>query len=85
MLSTRSSSIGGVEPTAENSAYALSGTPDVYLIPCGTDSMRAPLSGEEDIIRNWKVQDQALPLHYNLAASVEDVMLYLSTYSHSGN
>jgi hypothetical protein len=62
-------SIGGVVPTAQNSANALSGTPYVYLIPCGVDSMRAPLSGDSDLIRSWTVQDQALPLPYNLGAS----------------
>ena len=59
---------GGVETTAENSALALSATPYVYLIPCGEDCMRAPPLGDTDIVRRWSVQDQALPLPYNLGA-----------------
>lgn len=47
---------------------ALSATPYVYLIPCGTDYMRTPL-GDTGDIRSWQVVDQALPLPYNLGAS----------------
>ena len=57
---------GGVETTSENSALALSATPYVYLIPCGEDCMRAPPLGDTDLVRRWSVQDQALPLPYNL-------------------
>jgi hypothetical protein len=51
------------------SASALSATPYVYLIPCGSDIMRAPPLGDSDILRAWTVQDQALPLPYNLGAN----------------
>ncbi|MCF7673903.1 MAG: hypothetical protein K9N23_00350 [Akkermansiaceae bacterium] len=47
---------------------ALSATPFVYLIPCGTDSMRAPL-GDTGAVRSWRVVDQALPLPFNLGGS----------------
>ncbi len=47
---------------------ALSATPYAYLIPCGMDYLRAPL-GETGVIRSWQVNDQALPLPYNLGAS----------------
>ncbi len=59
---------GGVETTAENSSVALSASPYVYLIPCGNDMMRSPPLGDNDWVRSWSVQDQALPLPYNLGA-----------------
>lgn len=57
------------EVAAANGAYALSATPYVYLIPCGNDVKRAPPLGDTDTIRTWTVQDQALPLPYNLGAN----------------
>jgi hypothetical protein len=51
------------------SANSLSATPYVYLIPCGSDIMRAPPLGDTDLLRAWTVQDQALPLPYNLGAN----------------
>lgn len=48
---------------------ALSATPYVYLIPAGIDSMLAPPFGDTNTVRSWLVQDQALPLPYNLGAS----------------
>ena len=62
-------SIGGPPVDSSNSASVLSATPYVYLIPCGNDCMRAPPLGDKDIFRTWKVQDQAMPLPYNLGAS----------------
>ena len=61
--------IGGTTVTSANKANALSATPYVYLIPCGNDCMRAPPLGDTDTIRSWTVQDQALPLPYNLGAN----------------
>ena len=58
-----------VTVTSANSAFALSATPYVYLIPCGNDVKRAPPLGDTDTIRTWTVQDQALPLPYNLGAN----------------
>ena len=57
---------------------ALSATPYVYLIPTGTDYMRAPPLGETDIIRGWKVADQALPLPFNLGATAFSTGSYVS-------
>ncbi len=48
---------------------ALSATPYVYLIPTGTDYMRAPPLGDTDVVRGWDVRDQALPLPFNLGAT----------------
>ena len=63
------SAVSITEVTDANRAYALSATPYVYLIPCGNDVMRAPPLGDTDTIRTWTVQDQALPLPYNLGAN----------------
>jgi len=57
---------GGPATTASN---ALSATPYVYLIPCGSDYMLAPPLGDTNTLRSWTVHDQALPLPYNLGAS----------------
>ncbi len=54
---------------ASSSANALSATPYVYLIPCGLDYMLAPPLGDTNILRSWKVEDQALPLPFNLGAN----------------
>jgi hypothetical protein len=51
------------------SANALGATPYVYLIPCGNDSMLAPPLGDTNTARTWTVQDQALPLPYNLGGT----------------
>ncbi len=51
------------------SANALGATPYVYLIPCGNDSMLAPPLGDTNTARTWSVQDQALPLPYNLGGT----------------
>ena len=55
-------------PTS-NSPNGLSATPYVYLIPCGSDYLRAPALGDTNTIRIWNVHDQALPLPYNLGAT----------------
>ena len=59
-------SIGGPPLDPTNAPYILSATPYVYLIPCGNDIMRAPPLGDTDTLRSWTVQDQALPLPFNL-------------------
>lgn len=48
---------------------ALSATPYLYLIPTGNDYMLAPPLGDTNTIRVWQVQDQALPLPFNLGNS----------------
>jgi len=65
----RDASIGGPALDSTNQSFILSATPYIYLIPCGNDIMRAPPLGDTDTFRSWTVQDQALPLPYNLGAS----------------
>jgi len=59
-------SIGGPPLDSSNRSFILSATPYVYLIPCGNDLMRSPPLGDTDTVRTWTVQDQALPLPFNL-------------------
>ncbi len=54
---------------ALTSPNALSAAPYVYLIPTGTDYLRAPAFGDTGAIRGWDVKDQALPLPFNLGAT----------------
>jgi hypothetical protein len=59
----------GSSGSASSSPNALSSTPYLYLIPCGSDRMLAPPLGDTNTLRSWTVHDQALPLPYNLGAS----------------
>lgn len=59
---------GGGAPVT-SSTNSLGATPYVYLIPCGNDSMLAPPLGDTNTVRTWTVQDQALPLPFNLGAT----------------
>ena len=59
----------GAGSPASGDPNALSATPYVYLIPCGSDYMLAPPLGDTNTLRSWTVHDQALPLPYNLGAS----------------
>jgi hypothetical protein len=68
--------LGGIEAVTPpdpnlgwNDSNALSATPYVYLIPAGVDSMRSPPLGDTSSIRSWTVEDQAVPLPFNLANS----------------
>lgn len=67
----------GAGSPASGSANALSATPYVYLIPCGSDYMLAPPLGDTNTLRSWTVHDQALPLPYNLGASAFNTTNFL--------
>lgn len=64
---------GGTSPGDPNTGFtdptALSATPYIYFIPAGSDSMRAPPLGDTSVIRTWNVDDQAIPLPFNIGAS----------------
>ena len=64
---------GGTSPSDPDAWYldplALSATPYIYLIPVGVDAMRTPPLGDETAIRNWSVNDVAIPLPFNVGAS----------------
>jgi hypothetical protein len=65
-------SIGASSPsdpfTAFTDSTALSATPYVYLVPAGVDSMRSPL-GNGSVVRRWSVEDQAVPLPFNVGGA----------------
>ena len=67
---------GSPNSNAEN---ALSAVPYVYLIPVGMDRMLAPPLGDTNTIRTWKVDDQALPLPYNLGATAFNGTQFFNT------
>jgi hypothetical protein len=54
---------------ALNDPDALSATPYLYVIPTGTDYLLAPPLGGQNVERGWLVEDQAIPLPFNLGAS----------------
>jgi hypothetical protein len=61
------------DPTAGTPALAdpdaLAATPYLYVIPTGSDYMYAPPLGNELFERSWLVEDQAIPLPFNIGAS----------------
>jgi hypothetical protein len=52
-----------------SASNALNATPYAYLIPVGTDYMLAPPLGDSGAVRAFNVNDQALPLPFNLGAT----------------
>jgi hypothetical protein len=48
---------------------ALAATPYIYLVPVGVDSMRSPPLGDSGKVRNWSVDDVAIPLPFNIGGS----------------
>jgi hypothetical protein len=48
---------------------ALAANPFVYLIPVGADIMRSPPLGDTSTLRQWKVDDVAIPLPFNIGGS----------------
>ncbi len=64
---------GGASPPDPDLGFldpnALSATPYVYLIAAGEDSMRSPAIGDQSIVRTWQVEDQAIPLPFDIGGS----------------
>lgn len=64
------SEIGASSPADPDLGFldpdALSATPHIYLIPTGVDSMRSPPLGDVSTVRSWSVDDQAIPLPFNI-------------------
>jgi len=64
---------GATSPEDPSSGFldplALAGTPYVYLIPVGVDSMRSPPLGDSSKIRSWSVEDVAIPMPFNIGGS----------------
>ena len=68
--SATTTAIGAVSPSDPYTAYtdgtALSGTPNVYLVPAGVDSIRSPIE-KSSVVRTWSVVDQAIPFPFNIS------------------
>lgn len=47
----------------------LSATPYIYLIPVGMDSIRAPVPADTNIVRSWQIEDQAIPLPFDIGGA----------------
>ena len=62
---------------ALNNPDALAATPYLYIIPTGTDYFLAPPLGGQNIQRAWLVEDQAVPLPFNLGASAFNTSQFL--------
>ena len=66
---TTTTAIGATSPTDPYTAFtdgtALSGTPYVYLVPAGVDSLRSPIE-KSSVVRMWTVVDQAIPYPVNI-------------------
>ena len=64
---------GGTSPADPPLSFldtkALDGSPFIYLIPVGVDSMRSPPLGDTSTIRTWDVADVAIPLPFNIGGS----------------
>lgn len=79
-------SSGGASPSDPSLWFldplGLSATPYVYLIPVGVDSMRSPPIGDAGVIREFAVEDVAIPLPFNIGAiDFASGGLYLSSDS----
>lgn len=66
-------SLGGQSPPDPGLAFTdpngLSATPYIYLIAAGEDSMRSPPLGDQSTVRTWQVEDQAIPLPFDVGGA----------------
>ena len=70
----------GYERLTEQTAGGLAVEPNVYLVPVGSDYMRAP-DGEARKLLKWNVVDQVLPLPYALGSTQLDDAFWISSFS----
>jgi hypothetical protein len=55
---------------------ALGAAPYVYLIAAGADSMRAPALGDSPVVRSWQIEDQAIPLPFDIGGAMSATSSY---------
>ena len=70
----------GYENLTEQSASGLAVEPNVYLVPVGSDYMRAPAGGGRTLVK-WNVIDQVLPLPYSIGSTQLDDVFWISSFS----
>ncbi len=51
---------------AVSTGGGLANTPHIYLVPAGADIIRSPSDLTGNTLRSWQVQDQAIPVPYNI-------------------
>ncbi len=67
-FATKVRSVGVWFSNYNNLGSGISNTPRVYLIPTGSDIMRSPTEGPNEL-RHWKIIDQKLPPPFTLGAN----------------
>ena len=83
------SNTGAVSPLDPNLGFtdpnALSGTPFVYLVAAGSDSMRSPAIGDSSVVRSWQVEDQAIPMPFDIGGADLNTGIFTTGRSLSEN
>ena len=70
----------GYERLTTQTADGLAIEPNVYLVPVGSDYMRAPAGNERKLVK-WNIVDQVLPLPYSIGSTQLDDVLWISSFS----
>ena len=70
----------GYANLTEQTAGGLAVEPNVYLVPVGSDYMRAP-AGDARRLLKWNVVDQVLPLPYAIGSTQLDDAFWISSFS----
>ena len=70
----------GYDDLTTQTAEGLAVEPNVYLVPVGSDYMRAPSGSGRKLVK-WNVVDQVLPLPYPIGSTQLDDAFWISSFS----
>ncbi|MBQ3345213.1 MAG: hypothetical protein IJG84_25215 [Kiritimatiellae bacterium] len=70
----------GYDKLTAQTADGLAVEPNVYLVPVGSDYMRAPAGSGRKLVK-WNVVDQVLPLPYSIGSTQLDDAFWISSFS----
>ena len=70
----------GYDRLTTQTTTGLATEPNIYLVPVGTDYMRAP-AGTTRTVLGWNVVDQVLPLPYTIGSDELDAQDWIATFS----
>ena len=70
----------GYDALTTQTTTGLATEPNIYLVPVGTDYMRAP-AGTTRTVLGWNVVDQVLPLPYTIGSDELDAQDWIATFS----
>ena len=70
----------GYDDLTTQTTGGLAVEPNVYLVPVGSDYMRAPAGSERKLVK-WNVVDQVLPLPYQIGSTQLDDVFWISSFS----